>query len=93
MKIHDDDIKLGNDMNGKINFIHLCRTKFRKEMNSLDSQAGAVVIDSLINYETVKVLTLTVWFKRFGLTVFGSISTMRNWKWIAMTKSWPNLTN
>ena len=30
------------------------RTQFRKDMNAADNQAGALVIDSLINYETVK---------------------------------------
>ena len=30
------------------------RTKFRKQMNSIDNIAGAKVIDSLLNYETVK---------------------------------------
>lgn len=30
-------------------------TKFRVQMNRADNEAGAVAIDSLINYETVKV--------------------------------------
>jgi ATP-binding cassette subfamily B (MDR/TAP) protein 7 len=30
------------------------RTKFRKEMNRLDNEAATLVIDSLLNYETVK---------------------------------------
>ena len=30
------------------------RTKFRKQMNSIDNIAGSKVIDSLLNYETVK---------------------------------------
>jgi ABC-type transport system involved in Fe-S cluster assembly fused permease/ATPase subunit len=30
------------------------RTKFRKEMNELDSSAHSRAIDSLLNYETVK---------------------------------------
>ncbi|KNC54424.1 ATP-binding cassette sub-family B member 7 [Thecamonas trahens ATCC 50062] len=33
------------------------RTKFRKQMNAADSEAGTKVIDSLINYETVKYFT------------------------------------
>ena len=31
------------------------RTKFRLEMNEADDEAGNRAIDSLINYETVKV--------------------------------------
>lgn len=31
------------------------RTKLRKEMNSLDNRAASLSVDSLINYETVKV--------------------------------------
>lgn len=34
----------------------LCRTKFRVQMNKADNEAGSQAIDSLINYETVKVL-------------------------------------
>lgn len=30
------------------------RTKFRKEMNRIENESGARVVDSLINYETVK---------------------------------------
>jgi ATP-binding cassette subfamily B (MDR/TAP) protein 7 len=30
------------------------RTRFRKEMNQLDNEAATVIIDSLLNYETVK---------------------------------------
>ncbi|MFP3944473.1 MAG: ABC transporter transmembrane domain-containing protein, partial [Alphaproteobacteria bacterium] len=30
------------------------RTKFRREMNDLDSEAGSIAIDSLLNFETVK---------------------------------------
>lgn len=33
----------------------LCRTKFRAKMNKADNEAGSRSIDSLINYETVKV--------------------------------------
>ena len=32
-----------------------CRTKFRVEMNKADNEAGSRSIDSLINFETVKV--------------------------------------
>lgn len=31
------------------------RTKFRIEMNKADNEAGNAAIDSLLNYETVKV--------------------------------------
>ena len=31
------------------------RTKFRQQMNEADNEAGNKAIDSLINYETVKV--------------------------------------
>ena len=34
------------------------RTKFRVEMNKADNQAGSLAIDSLLNYETVKVYFL-----------------------------------
>ena len=33
----------------------MCRTKFRANMNRADNEAGSRSIDSLINYETVKV--------------------------------------
>ena len=36
-------------------FAALCRTKFRVQMNKADNEAGSKAIDSLINYETVKV--------------------------------------
>lgn len=36
------------------------RTKFRHEMNQADNDAGNKAIDSLINYETVKVLKLFI---------------------------------
>ena len=34
------------------------RTKFRAQMNQADNEAGSKAIDSLINYETVKVSPL-----------------------------------
>ena len=34
------------------------RTKFRVQMNKADNEAGAKAVDSLINYETVKVSAL-----------------------------------
>src|SRR5690606_21963729 len=30
------------------------RTKYRRQMNDLDSEAGSIAIDSLLNFETVK---------------------------------------
>jgi ABC-type transport system involved in Fe-S cluster assembly fused permease/ATPase subunit len=30
------------------------RTKFKKEMNKLDNAMGAIAVDSLLNFETVK---------------------------------------
>ena len=36
-------------------FASLFRTKFRVQMNKADNEAGSKAIDSLINYETVKV--------------------------------------
>jgi ATP-binding cassette subfamily B (MDR/TAP) protein 7 len=35
--------------------LDLFRTKFRVQMNKADSEAGNRAIDSLINFETVKV--------------------------------------
>jgi len=35
--------------------IRLSRTKFRIQMNKADNEAGSKSIDSLINFETVKV--------------------------------------
>ena len=41
-------------LNDPLNFS--CRTKFRVQMNRADNEAGTRAIDSLINYETVKVI-------------------------------------
>ena len=43
-------------------YIHffMCRTKFRVQMNKADNESGSKSIDSLINYETVKVFLLYV---------------------------------
>ena len=50
--------------------IFLCsRTKFRVRMNQADNEAGNKAIDSLINYETVKVSTNLVTFKRYSLSM------------------------
>ena len=34
-----------------------CRTRFRREANKADNRAASVIVDSLINYEAVKVRT------------------------------------
>lgn len=39
------------------------RTRFRVEMNKVDNEAGARAIDSLINYETIKVCVLRFVYK------------------------------
>jgi len=36
------------------------RTKFRAQMNKADNAAGTKAVDSLINYETVKVREITL---------------------------------
>jgi ABC-type transport system involved in Fe-S cluster assembly fused permease/ATPase subunit len=36
------------------------RTRFRIEMNKADNDAGNAAIDSLLNYETVKVSCLSI---------------------------------
>jgi ABC-type transport system involved in Fe-S cluster assembly fused permease/ATPase subunit len=33
----------------------ICRTKFRREANQADNKAATTAVDSLINYEAVKV--------------------------------------
>ncbi len=38
-----------------IKFLYIYRTKFRVQMNKADNEAGNRAIDSLINFETVKV--------------------------------------
>jgi ABC-type transport system involved in Fe-S cluster assembly fused permease/ATPase subunit len=49
------------------------RTKFRKQANAADNKAATIIIDSLINYEAVKVHIL----RKEANT---SISTTRNIK-------------
>jgi ABC-type transport system involved in Fe-S cluster assembly fused permease/ATPase subunit len=70
------------------------RTKFRKQANAADNKAATVAVDSLINYEAVKVQYIPS-FPYFsanssssGLIVFmmhDSTSTMRNSKSPVMT--------
>lgn len=54
------------------------RTKFRKTMNSMENEGANRVVDSLLNYETVK-----VWLTYFYvcLLICCSISIMKRWKW------------
>lgn len=42
-----------------------CRTKFRQQMNRSDNLASSAAVDSLLNYETVKVKNSTVFFSPF----------------------------
>ena len=39
-----------------LSYIWYERTKFRQQMNKADQDAGNKAVDSLINYETVKVI-------------------------------------
>lgn len=39
-------------------FFIVPRTKFRVDMNKADNEAGSMAIDSLLNYETVKVTNI-----------------------------------
>jgi len=38
------------------------RTKFRKQANAADNKAATIAVDSLINYEAVKVLLKPILF-------------------------------
>lgn len=51
----------------------LCRTKFRVQMNKADNEAGSKAIDSLINYETVKVQRRTRTLFTPSITHFQSV--------------------
>jgi len=47
------------------------RTQIRRRMNALDNEAGTLTVDSLMNYETVKVLgAVFVAFYHFWVVVF-----------------------
>lgn len=48
------------------------RTRFRIEMNKADNDAGNAAIDSLLNYETVKVICLIILASTFH-TVLGFV--------------------
>jgi len=45
------------------------RTKFRKQANAADNQAATVAVDSLINFESVKVKKITLRFPLFFFLV------------------------
>jgi len=38
---------------------HLCRIRFRREANQADNKAATIAVDSLINFEAVKVWPLS----------------------------------
>ena len=40
-----------------LNFHYVIRTQFRRQANSADNKAATVAVDSLLNYEAVKVCT------------------------------------
>lgn len=52
-----------------LKFIICFSTKFRVQMNRADNEAGSVAIDSLINYETVKVKNKQLNFVHFQLVL------------------------
>ena len=54
---HSHDVFVFN-INRLFNILCPFRTKFRVQMNEADQQAGNKAIDSLINYETVKVMLI-----------------------------------
>ena len=53
------------------NYCFFSRTKFRVQMNRADNEAGSTAIDSLINYETVKV-SLNTKFSHSQISHFSS---------------------
>ena len=63
------------------------RTKFRKQANAADNKGATVAVDSLINYEAVKVAITR--FPAYALIPslrIDSISITRSTKWVGMTK-------
>lgn len=66
------------------------RTKFRKQANAADNKAATVAVDSLINYEAVKVwhthsLSANCLSSRLMVMMDDSTSTTRNSKSAATT--------
>ena len=61
------------------------RTRFRKQANAADNRAATVAVDSLINYEAVKVRHNSL-LVVLGVLMTISISTTRNTKSGGMTK-------
>ena len=47
-------MEVGDPYNSKRR-AYSCRTKFRREANQADNKAATTAVDSLINYEAVKV--------------------------------------
>ena len=48
-----------DDMDNLLKYFFIVpRTKFRVDMNKADNEAGSMAIDSLLNYETVKVTNI-----------------------------------
>jgi len=60
-------------------------------MNKADNAAGTKAVDSLINFETVKVTLLYVFNNLIYVysNIFTSISIMNNMKQINMINPWP----
>lgn len=46
------------------------RTQFRVDMNKADNRAGSRAIDSLMNYETVKVVSIQLLFCELPLFIY-----------------------
>jgi ATP-binding cassette subfamily B (MDR/TAP) protein 7 len=42
------------------------RTKFRKQMNAADNKGATVAVDSLINYEAVKVGSAHITWRKYA---------------------------
>lgn len=68
------------------------RTQFRKQANAADNVAASKAVDSLINFEAVKVrANQGVWPQESILIVVPSISTMRNLRLNSMTNPWKSM--
>lgn len=57
------------------------RTKFRKEANAADNKGATVAVDSLINFEAVKVSLFTV----VDVYIDARLSTTKSTRWRSMT--------
>ena len=56
------------------------RTKFRKEMNALENQASNQALESLINYETVKVRAVGVLFILHSFRMQSVCMRKKDWR-------------